>query len=78
MVPLSWSGWKLQRVATRGTLAEMQVLTDTLWELDICQLVLHGLSLREVARGNAQRVGTSMPAEIATDGKTGHGAVAIS
>ena len=68
-VPLSWSSWKLQRVATRSTMAEIQALTDTLEELNICQLVLHELLLREIAHGNAQRVGASLSAVIAADGK---------
>ena len=42
-LPLTWSSWKLPRVARSSTTAKVQALTHTLEELDVCRFVFYEL-----------------------------------
>ena len=77
--PISWSSWKLDRVARSSTSAEIQSVTDTLEELELCRLLIYEVLKGPVNyedQGQVNDAMRSVPAVLATDGKAGYDALA--
>ena len=77
--PISWSSWKLGRVARSSCSAEVQALVDSQGELDLCRLLITELlrgAVNYEHRTEVDQAMRSVPAVLATDARSGFDALA--